>query len=233
MSNAVFRPEDHLLCNGTGTWIVTTVLLTSWLGSLSPGNISKHTKMCFCKSHMSKTVLSLVIDHLFMFWDSAHICSCCYKHFSKCFKDFAFIPALTDQWHCSFLLNTFPIMDYAATWFVGLLGRFATTKPNCFQLGWDHFVLVISDGLFWVQLPRSYIPKPTELNEKTLHSKTNTSNEPDMIIYLVKSPLNLVILDWFLFLWAYCNAMLKLEMYLLSIYHNNCRTHSFLEFVCL
>ncbi len=41
----------------------------------------------------------------------------------------------------------------------------------------------------------SYIPKPTELNEKTLHSKTNTSNEPDMIMYLVKIPLNLVILD--------------------------------------
>lgn len=69
----------------------------------------------------------------------------------------------------------------------------------CFQLGWNHFVLGISDGLFWVQLPRSYIPKPTELNEKTLHSKTNTSNEPDMIMYLVKIPLNLVILDWFFF----------------------------------
>lgn len=153
--------------------------------------------MCFCKSHVSKTVLSLVRDHLFMFWDSTHICSCCYKHFSKCFKDFAFIPALTDQWHCSFLLNTFPIMDYDATWFVGLFGRFATTKQ--FVFSWVETTLFWWSQTFWVQLSRSYIPKPTELNEKTLHSKTNTSNEPDMIMYLVKIPLNLVILDWFFF----------------------------------
>ncbi len=47
------------------------VALSPWFGLLSQGNISL-IKMCLCKSHVHKTLLSLVRVNLFMFQDSAH-----------------------------------------------------------------------------------------------------------------------------------------------------------------
>ncbi len=162
--------------------------------------------MCFCKSHVSKTVLligqrspvyvlgfcshlQLLLQTLFQMFQRLCLHSC-------------------PNWSMTLQLFTQHISHYGlwcnlVCWSIWSI---CNNQTICFQLGWDHFVLVISDGLFWVQLPSSYIPKPTELNEKTLHSKTNTSNEPDMIMYLVKIPLNLVILDWFFFFSEECNV---------------------------
>lgn len=51
----IFRPVDRLFCSETNL-ICYSVAFYSWFSLLSQGNILKGTKMCWCKSHVSKTV---------------------------------------------------------------------------------------------------------------------------------------------------------------------------------
>ncbi len=59
----LFRNRDLICYN---------VAFSSWFGSLSQGSIGKRTKLCLCKSHLSKTVLLLVRVYLFTFLCTSH-----------------------------------------------------------------------------------------------------------------------------------------------------------------
>ncbi len=55
-----FRTVACLLCFRNRDLICYNVAFSSWFSSLSQGNISKCTKLCLCKSHVSKSVLLLL-----------------------------------------------------------------------------------------------------------------------------------------------------------------------------
>ncbi len=114
--------------------------------------------MCFCKSHVSKTVLLIgqrspvyvldlltsaaVVTTLFQMFQRLRLHSC---------PNWSMTPA-------AFYSTHFPLWSYDATWFVGLL--IDLQQPKQFVFSW---VETTCSGdlrrIVWVQLPRSYIPK--------------------------------------------------------------------------